>query len=75
MYAVWYNWRTKTKENFSFRCSGERIKLACVNWYGFHLEDLVVNGLDRDAIHYFFPQDDFSNSNHEFVAFFDEISF
>ena len=31
--------------------SGQRVKLACVNWYGFHLEDLVINGLDRDAFH------------------------
>ena len=22
-----------------------------MNWYGFHLEDLVVNGLDRDAFY------------------------
>ena len=31
--------------------SGQRVKLACVNWYGFHLNDLVINGLDRDAFH------------------------
>ena len=24
-----------------------RVKLACVNWYGFHIEEMVVNGLDR----------------------------
>lgn len=23
---------------------GERVKLACVNWYGAHMEDMVVNG-------------------------------
>ena len=33
------------------QCSGQRVKLACVNWYGFHFEDMVINGLDRDAIH------------------------
>merc|ERR1719192_3003201 len=30
--------------------SGERVKLACVNWYGAHMEDLVVNGLDMKPI-------------------------
>ena len=29
--------------------SGQRVKLACINWMGFHLEDLVINGLDRGA--------------------------
>lgn len=24
-----------------------RVKFACVNWYGFHIEEMVVNGLDR----------------------------
>eukprot|EP00088_Acartia_fossae_P046304 TRINITY_DN4998_c0_g1_i2.p1 TRINITY_DN4998_c0_g1~~TRINITY_DN4998_c0_g1_i2.p1 ORF type:complete len:374 (-),score=39.35 TRINITY_DN4998_c0_g1_i2:51-1172(-) len=28
----------------------ERVKLACVNWYGAHMEDMVVNGLDRQNI-------------------------
>ena len=27
--------------------SGERVKLACVNWAGAHMEEMVVNGLDR----------------------------
>jgi endoglucanase len=26
--------------------AGERVKLACVNWYGAHMEGYVVNGLD-----------------------------
>jgi len=26
------------------------VKLGCVNWYGFQLEDLVLNGLDRQPI-------------------------
>ncbi|XP_023330673.1 uncharacterized protein LOC111703052 isoform X2 [Eurytemora carolleeae] len=26
--------------------NGDRVKLACVNWYGAHMENLVVNGLD-----------------------------
>lgn len=26
------------------------MKLACVNWYGFQLEDLVINGLDRQPL-------------------------
>merc|ERR1711971_445825 len=26
--------------------AGERVKLACVNWYGAHMEGFVVNGLD-----------------------------
>lgn len=29
---------------------GSRVKLACVNWYGFQLEDLVLNGLDRQPL-------------------------
>ena len=29
---------------------GERLKLACVNWYGAHMEGHVVNGLDRQSI-------------------------
>ena len=29
---------------------GQRVKLACVNWYGAHMEDMVVNGLDRQPI-------------------------
>merc|ERR1711872_476839 len=28
----------------------DRVKLACVNWYGAHMEDMVVNGLDRQPI-------------------------
>ena len=31
---------------------GERVKLACVNWYGAHMEDMVVNGLDRQNIQF-----------------------
>ena len=31
---------------------GERLKLACVNWYGAHMEDMVVNGLDRQPIQF-----------------------
>ena len=30
--------------------NGNRVKLACVNWYGAHMEDMVVNGLDRQPI-------------------------
>merc|ERR1711887_276219 len=30
--------------------NGNRLKLACVNWYGAHMEDLVVNGLDVQPI-------------------------
>merc|ERR1719419_1767741 len=30
--------------------SGSRIKLACVNWYGAHMEGHVVNGLDKQPI-------------------------
>lgn len=26
------------------------MKLACVNWFGFQLEDLVINGLDRQPL-------------------------
>jgi hypothetical protein len=26
------------------------VKLGCVNWYGFHLEGLVLNGLDRQPL-------------------------
>ena len=29
---------------------GARVKLACVNWYGAHMEGHVVNGLDRQTI-------------------------
>jgi len=29
---------------------GNRVKLVCVNWYGAHMEDMVVNGLDRQPI-------------------------
>ena len=31
---------------------GERLKLACVNWYGAHMEDMVVNGLDRQPLQF-----------------------
>ena len=30
--------------------AGDRVKLACVNWYGAHMEGHVVNGLDRQTI-------------------------
>ena len=30
--------------------AGDRVKLACVNWYGAHMEGHVVNGLDRQSI-------------------------
>ena len=36
--------------NCSSLNSGDRVKLACVNWYGFQLEDLVINGLDRQPL-------------------------
>ncbi len=36
--------------------SGQRVKLACLNWYGFHLVDHVINGLDRQ------PADDIIRS-------------
>ena len=29
---------------------GARAKLACVNWYGAHMEGHVVNGLDKETI-------------------------
>jgi len=29
---------------------GARVKLACVNWYGAHMEGYVVNGLDKQTI-------------------------
>ena len=29
---------------------GARTKLACVNWYGAHMEGHVVNGLDKQPI-------------------------
>ena len=29
---------------------GDRVKLACVNWYGAHMEGHVVNGLDKQTI-------------------------
>jgi len=29
---------------------GKRVKLACVNWYGAHMEGHVVNGLDKQTI-------------------------
>merc|ERR1711874_779137 len=31
---------------------GKRVKLVCVNWYGAHMEDMVVNGLDRQPIQF-----------------------
>ena len=31
---------------------GNRVKLVCVNWYGAHMEDMVVNGLDRQNIQF-----------------------
>ena len=30
--------------------TGSRVKLACVNWYGAHMEGHVVNGLDKRSI-------------------------
>merc|ERR1719427_586692 len=30
--------------------AGTRVKLACVNWYGAHMEGHVVNGLDKQPI-------------------------
>ena len=29
---------------------GARVKMACVNWYGAHMEGHVVNGLDRQTV-------------------------
>ena len=29
---------------------GARVKMACVNWYGAHMEGHVVNGLDRQSL-------------------------
>ena len=29
---------------------GVRVKMACVNWYGAHMEGHVVNGLDRQLV-------------------------
>merc|ERR1719400_2796167 len=29
---------------------GARVKLACVNWYGAHMEGHVVNGLERQSV-------------------------
>jgi hypothetical protein len=26
--------------------NGDEVRLACVNWYGAHMEQYVVNGLD-----------------------------
>ena len=31
---------------------GNRVKMVCVNWYGAHMEDMVVNGLDRQPIQF-----------------------
>ena len=42
---------TSDRNNFRNKFySGARVKLACVNWYGFQLEDLVLNGLDRQPL-------------------------
>lgn len=30
--------------------NGNRVRLACVNWYGAHMEEFVVNGLDVQTI-------------------------
>ena len=30
--------------------TGSRLKLACVNWYGAHMEGHVVNGLDKQPV-------------------------
>ena len=30
--------------------NGQRVKLGCVNWYGFQLEDMIANGLDRQSL-------------------------
>ena len=30
--------------------NGEMLKLACVNWCGAHMDDMVINGLDRKPI-------------------------
>merc|ERR1719495_725079 len=32
--------------------NGNRVKLVCVNWYGAHMEDMVVNGLDRQTVQF-----------------------
>ena len=36
--------------------NGETVRLACVNWYGAHMERFVVNGLDLQ------PLDDLSKT-------------
>ena len=42
---------TSDRNNFRNKFySGARVKLACVNWYGFQLENLVLNGLDRQPL-------------------------
>lgn len=30
--------------------NGQRVKLGCVNWYGFQLEDMIANGLDTQPL-------------------------
>ena len=35
---------------FIFYFSGQRVKLACVNWSGAHLTAYVVNGLDKQPL-------------------------
>ena len=30
---------------------GKTVRLACVNWYGAHMERFVVNGLDLQDLH------------------------
>lgn len=30
--------------------NGKNVRLACVNWYGAHMEEFIVNGLDVQTI-------------------------
>lgn len=42
----------RTSGRYVVGADGARVRLFCVNWYGAHLEQMVMNGLDRQPIEY-----------------------
>lgn len=44
------SWHLETHSRWILDTSGHRVKLACVNWYGAHMENFIVNGLDAQSM-------------------------
>jgi endoglucanase len=49
-HSVDYKYPLSTKGSEIVDANGKHVKLACVNWYGAHMERYVVDGLDVQSI-------------------------